>query len=84
MNQQHKEIELTFELVSRQFEFLEDSKDVLPSQRTVFKELIFGRDHPIKRRLTIDGHDEASFGESLLLNFDRRIADGGSRCDFIA
>ena len=70
--------------VSRQFEFLENSRVVLSSRRTVFKELIFGRNHPMKRRLTINSQDEASFGESLLLNGDRPIADGGSRCDFIA
>ena len=62
MHQEHKEIELAFELVFGQFEFLEDSKDVLSSRRTVFKELIFGRDHPMKRRLTVDGQDEVSFG----------------------
>ena len=70
--------------VSGQFEFLKNSQAVLPSRRTVFKELIFRRDRPMKRRLTIDGQDEASFGESLLLNGDRPIADGGSRCDLIA
>ena len=70
--------------VSGQFKFLKNSWVVLPSRRTVFKELIFGRDHPMKRRLMIDGQDEASFGELFLLNGDRPIADGGSRCDLIA
>ena len=67
-----------------QFEFLEISRAVLLSRRTVFKELIFGRDRPMKRRLAIDSQDESSFGESIALNGDRLIADGGSRCDFIA
>ena len=32
---------------------------------------------------TINDCDHASFDESLFVNGDRPIADGGSRCDFI-
>ena len=42
-----------------------------------------GCDRPMKRHLAIDGQDEASFGESVLLIDDRPIANERSRCDFV-
>ena len=38
----------------------------------------------MKRLIVINGHDETSFRESVLLHDDRSIANEGSRCDFIA
>ena len=38
----------------------------------------------MKRRLAIDGRDQASIGESVFLLDDCLIADEGSRFDFIA
>ena len=67
--------------MSRQFEFLEDSKASFSvAKNSVFKDEI-RRNRLINGRLAIDG---ASFGESMLLFDDCSIANEGSRCDFIA
>ena len=48
-------------VVSRQFEFLKNSRESLPfAKNSVFKEEI-GRNRPMNGRITINGHDEASF-----------------------
>ena len=74
---------MALELVSEQFEFLEDSRaSLFVVKNSVFKEEI-GRNRLMNRRLTIDGQDEASFGESVLLIDDHPIADEGLRCILI-
>ena len=59
MHYEHKEIELAFELVSGQFEFLEDSKASSSlAKNGAFKEKK-RRNRSMKRRLLINGRDEA-------------------------
>ena len=79
MHQERKELELALELVSEQFEFLENSRAKLSvAKNSLFKDKI-RRNHPINGRLANDGYDGASFGESMLLFDDRPIANEGSR-----
>ena len=67
-------IKLAFELVSEQFEFLEDSKAKLSTAKnSLFKD-----------ELWVDGYDGTSFGKAMLPFDDFPIADEGSRCNFIA
>ena len=70
--------------VSRQFEFLEIPRAVLSVAKNINQRINFRRDRPMKRCFTIDGRDQASFGESLPSIDDRSIIGEGSRCDFIA
>ena len=60
MHQEHKEIELALELVSRQFEFLEDSRAPSSIAKNSYLKGGFGRDRPMKRRLLINSRDEVS------------------------
>ena len=55
---------MTLELVFGQFEFLEDSRVVLPSRRTSYLKKKIGCDRPMKGRLAIDGRDHASFDQN--------------------
>ena len=64
MHQEHKEIELALKLVSRQFEFLKDSRvNLFVAKNTLFKGKKW-RNRPMKRRLAINGHDEALFDQN--------------------
>ena len=84
MHQEHKEIELTLELVSGQFEFLENSTtNLFVVKNSLFEDKI-RCNRPINGCLAIDGYDGASFGDSMLLFDNRLIVDEGSRYDFIA
>ena len=52
---------MALELVSGQFEFLENSRAPFSvAKNTLFKEKI-GRNRPMKRGIAINGRDEASF-----------------------
>ena len=60
-SQEHEEIKWQSNLVSGQFEFLENSRASLPFAKiSVFIEQI-GRNRPMKGRIAINGRDEASF-----------------------
>ena len=79
MHQERKEIELALELVSEQFEFLENSRAKLSvAKNSIFKDKI-RRNRPINGRLANNDYDGASFGESMLLFDDHPIANEGSR-----
>ena len=61
MSQEHEEIKWHSNLVSGQFEFLENSRASLPfTKNMLFKDEI-GRNRLMNGRITINGHDEASF-----------------------
>ena len=56
--------------VSRQFEFLEISRAILPSRRTVHVKGKIGRDRPMKGRITINGRDEVSIDRIVAIKSD--------------
>ena len=65
MHQEHNEIKLALELVSGQFEFLEDSKaSSSVVKNCLFKEQ-FGRDRCSNGLIVINGRDDVSFRESV-------------------
>ena len=76
-SQKHEEIKLALELVSRQFEFLEDSRaNLFVAKNKLFKGEI-GRNRPMKRRLAIDGHDHVSVDQNGAIKshpFDQRCS----------
>ena len=60
-SQEHEEIKWHSKLVSGQFEFLKILRASLSvAKNKLFKDKI-GRNRPMKRRITINSHDEASF-----------------------
>ena len=79
-----QEIKWHMKWVSGQFKFLKISRVILPSRRTVFKEEIFGRNRPMKRRLAIDDRDHASVDQNGAIKshpFDQRWkAEMNPRC----
>ena len=67
-------------VVSRQFDFTQKSKGKFSSRRTFKFIEYFGRNSWMRRFITINGPDEVSLGESMLLSRVRSIAIEGLRC----
>ena len=64
MSQEHEEIKLALELVSKQFEFLKNSRaSLFVAKNQLFKDEI-GRNRLMKRRIAINSQDEASFDQN--------------------
>ena len=66
-SQEHEEIKLALELVSRQFKFLESSRASLSvAKNKLFKDEI-GRNCLMERSIAINGRDEASFDRNSVI-----------------
>ena len=78
-SQEHEEIKLALELVSGQFEFLEDSRaSLFVTKNKLFKDEI-GCNRLMERGIAINSRDEASFDQNSVIKSHR--SDQRSRAE---